>query len=249
MSSPRQIVLAALVSVLVVASLALLAWGPLSPDADTDTGDSDTEILARGVGLARETIYHSPQTPGYTAWTGAWTMPDDSLMVAFTQATGPVDPAARSQVSAELKRRVGFEDFPPERDFSGLRLSVKYLRSTDGGKSWKPAREDRYVAPIAQAYTPQPTIAPRDGTLIRRVNGYDIWSNPPIRRTAYLQRLDPGAKRWGPPQVLLDPRRRIYQISRMRRLKDGRIIALGAVGETPAGTPVPAAAQGTEAPT
>ncbi len=24
----------------------------------------------------RKTIYHSPQTPGYTCWVGAWIMPD-----------------------------------------------------------------------------------------------------------------------------------------------------------------------------
>ena len=38
----------------------------------------------------RQTIYHSPQKPGYTCWTGAWLMPDGDLMVAFTQATGPI---------------------------------------------------------------------------------------------------------------------------------------------------------------
>ena len=37
----------------------------------------------------RQTIYHSPQTPGYTCWVGAWIMPDGDLMTCFTQATGP----------------------------------------------------------------------------------------------------------------------------------------------------------------
>lgn len=36
----------------------------------------------------RQTIYHSPQTPGYTCWSGAWIMPDGDLMTCFTQATG-----------------------------------------------------------------------------------------------------------------------------------------------------------------
>ena len=35
----------------------------------------------------RRTIYHSPLTPGYTCWVGAWIMPDDSLMASCTQAT------------------------------------------------------------------------------------------------------------------------------------------------------------------
>jgi len=39
----------------------------------------------------RRTIYHSPQTPGYTCWAGIWTMPDGSVLVSFTQATGPLE--------------------------------------------------------------------------------------------------------------------------------------------------------------
>ena len=35
----------------------------------------------------RKTIYHSPETPGYTCWVGLWNMPDQSLLVTFRQAT------------------------------------------------------------------------------------------------------------------------------------------------------------------
>src|SRR2546421_2142066 len=65
---------------------------------------------------ARKTIYHSPQKPGYSSWVGAWIMPDDSLMVSFHQATGPVEGR-------------GVKDY----DYSGLQLANVYLRSTDGG--------------------------------------------------------------------------------------------------------------------
>ena len=34
---------------------------------------------------SHQTIYHSPQTPGFTSWIGAWTLPDSSLMVRFSQ--------------------------------------------------------------------------------------------------------------------------------------------------------------------
>src|SRR3954469_3800164 len=47
--------------------------------------------------FSRRTIYHSPQTPGYTCWVGAWIMPDQSLMVTFKQATGPLTGRARSE--------------------------------------------------------------------------------------------------------------------------------------------------------
>lgn len=234
--------MAVLIGGLAAAGLVLLFVGFPSSDSDSKDPAPMPDIRARAVGLDRETIYHSPQRPGYTAWTGAWEMPDESLMVAFTQATGPVDPAVRSRQPPAVLEKVGLPSLEPARDFSGLRLSVKYLRSTDGGKSWKPAREDGFSAPVVQAYTPQATLALPDGTLIRRVNGFDVWSNEPVRRTAYLQRLAPGAKRWGRPQVLLDPTRLTYQLSRLRRLKDGRIIGLGTVWETPAGSSMAALA-------
>ena len=37
-------------------------------------------------------IYHSPQTPGYTAWTTFWRTPAGELRLAFQQVTGPVKP-------------------------------------------------------------------------------------------------------------------------------------------------------------
>lgn len=227
--------LAALISVAAGVGLAIILLGSSASDSGKEP---PPEIVARGVDLTRHTIYKSPQRPGYTAWTGAWTMPDKSLMVAFTQATGPVDVSRRARVSAALRRRVGANAIPSGYDFSGLRLGVEYLRSTDGGGSWKRVREDRYNAPVVVAYTPQATLALPDGTLIRRVNGYDVWSNKPSLRTAYLQRLAPGAKRWSKPQILLDPKRFMYQISRIRRLTDGRLIALGGAWNTPAGTPL-----------
>ena len=234
-SGRREVAVAALISLLAAAVLAVLILGFPSSDSD---GESD--LLARAAGFNRETIYRSPQRPGYTAWTGAWEMPDKSLMVAFTQATGPVDPSKRSRVPAAVLRRVGATALEPQRDFSGLNLSVKYLRSTDGGATWRPAREDRYNSPNAHSYTPQATLALADGTLIRRVNGFDLWEDESGPRTAYLQRLAPGADRWSPPQVLLDPARFTYQLSRLRRLKDGRIIGLGGVWETPAGSSIAA---------
>lgn len=58
----------------------------------------------KAVEYERRSIYHSPQTPGFTSWAGAWTMPDGSLMVCFTQATGPVEghPRAPKEVQQRL---------------------------------------------------------------------------------------------------------------------------------------------------
>src|SRR5918996_1434947 len=65
----------------------------------------------------RQTVYHSPQTPGYTCWTGAWVMPGGDLMVAFTQATGPV--AGRAKAPKELMEKLTWY---PEYDMTGLDL-------------------------------------------------------------------------------------------------------------------------------
>src|SRR4051812_25351519 len=67
--------------------------------------------------FARRTIYHSPQTPGYTCWVGLWSMPDGSLMVTFKQATGPIKGRPRD---FELLKKLGMEREPPDRDFTGL---------------------------------------------------------------------------------------------------------------------------------
>src|SRR5581483_6063932 len=64
----------------------------ISPTVSATAADSPPETGGKLVAVeyARKLIYHSPQTPGFTSWVGAWTMRDDRLMVCFTQATGPL---------------------------------------------------------------------------------------------------------------------------------------------------------------
>jgi len=126
---------------------------------------------------------------------------------------------------------------PPTRDFWGLELAAKYLRSTDGGRRWSEVGSDRYRAAYPHGYAAAATIALRNGALLRRVNGYDLLHDRSVPHTAYLQRLYPGTRRWSAPQVLLDPKRYTYQLSRLRRLRDGRLVATGQYWDVPAGTP------------
>jgi hypothetical protein len=80
----------------------------------------------------RQTIFHSPQKPGFTSWVGGWTMPDGGLMVSFTQATGPV--AGRPQAPKDVQHRLTWP--PPEHpdyDMTGLDLRNVHLRSSDSG--------------------------------------------------------------------------------------------------------------------
>jgi hypothetical protein len=189
-------------------------------------------------------------------------MPDGSLMVAFTRATGPVDPSHRRLMPEPVlehdfgltERRSaspGYTHLDPRRDFWGLRQAVVYLRSTDAGRTWRPWRTDRFRALAPQAYTPQADIALPDGTLIRRLSGYDLRNDPTIPHTALLQTLHfdpasstPRAAGWSAPRPILhDPSICTYNISRIHQLSDGRLIALGGVWRYASGHSGPCAAQ------
>jgi hypothetical protein len=199
--------------------------------------DRESTIALRAVDLRRQTIYESPQDPGYTSWTGAWIMPDRSLMVGFVQATGPVEPGSRQRIPRSFLRALRLDEpLDPRRDFWGLETSVKYLRSADGGVTWKAVRTDRFRAQGPHGYTPQATLALGDGTLIRRVNGWDQRYDDSVPHTAYIQRLPRGARDWSEPRALVDPARYTFQFSRLRRLRDGRLIAIGVLWEAPAGS-------------
>src|SRR5437763_14429778 len=117
-----------------VRNLGLLCVPAVCPAAFTRAADApaggDRAWVARG--LRRRTIYHSPQKPGYTCWVGAWAMPDKALMVAFTQATGPV--AGRPAAPAAVVEKLGI---PKGWDFTGLDRRVLYLRSVDNGDHWE----------------------------------------------------------------------------------------------------------------
>src|SRR4030095_17230496 len=80
----------------------------------------------KGMDHVRKTIYHSPEKPGFTSWVGAWKMPDDSLMICFTQATGPVKDRPRAPQNIQKKL-----NWPPggdaRYDMTGLDLKNVHL--------------------------------------------------------------------------------------------------------------------------
>jgi hypothetical protein len=215
--------------------LAVIAAWQIESRSDSDAPRAIPSVHATG--LQRKTIYHSPQTPGYTSWVGAWTLPGGDLMTAFVQATGEVDPARRERAPAAVLGAFARPANDPAYDFWGLSLSVQYLRSSDDGANWDEYRSDPFHALIPQAYTPQATIELEDGTLLRRVNGDDLRNDSKIPHTAYLQRLEPSSDTWGAPQVMMDPSRYTYQVTRLRYLRDRRIIATGNYWKVPATTP------------
>jgi len=113
---------------------------------------------------------------------------------------------------------------------------IVYLKSTDAGQTWTTWRTESFQAIGMSAYSPQPTIALPNGTLIRRVNGDDLFNVKTIPHTAMLQTLKPRngsyPAKWpalgaAGQVVVKDPSVCKYQVSRIRRLNDGRYIALG----------------------
>src|SRR5713101_8036699 len=91
----------------------------------------------------RQTIYHSPQKPGFTCWLGAWTMPDGSLMISFTQATGPLK--GRPQAPKEVREKLTWPPpGAPGYDMTGLDMSNVHLRSKDQGKTWRQVSADPF---------------------------------------------------------------------------------------------------------
>lgn len=80
----------------------------------------------------RQTVYHSPQKPGFTSWVGAWLMPDGSVMTSFTQATSPLKDlrAAPKDVQEKLN---GPPKGSPGYEMTGTRTSVDSFQSCMNG--------------------------------------------------------------------------------------------------------------------
>jgi hypothetical protein len=176
----------------------------------------------------RRVIYHSPQKPGYTCWTGAWSMPDGNLMVSFTQATGAIggQPKAPQKIIHKLS-------WYPKHDMTGLDLRNVHLRLSDNGKMWKKVSEDSFKSPM-NGVTGEAEVALPNGNVICGVWRYYLLYNRELPKTGYLQRSLDGTQTWGKPETLLDPKMYSAWPKRLRMLKDGRLIALGGFARVPA---------------
>ena len=188
----------------------------------------------RIVEFSRRTIYHSPQTPGYTCWVGIWNMPDGSTMMCFTQATGPLE--GRPKAPTEIRKRLCW---PPaghgdSYDMTGLDLANVHLRTADGGNTWTHVSADPFRS-CMNGCTGEAETALPDGTILRGVWGsYLPYGDVP--QTGFIQRSTDGAKTWGEPEIVLNPDQCSYWPKRIRVLRDGRVIMTGAMAEVPAGS-------------
>ena len=64
-----------------------LAMGSCICMAQEQQGDVQVKV----VDFVEKTIYHSPETPGYTSWVGLWQLPNGTVCCDFRQVTGPKD--------------------------------------------------------------------------------------------------------------------------------------------------------------
>jgi hypothetical protein len=177
----------------------------------------------------RQTIYHSPQKPGFTSWCGAWTMPDGSLMVSFTQATGPVE--GRSQAPQDVQHRLTWP--PPGNpgyDMTGLELRNVHLRSSDGATTWQRVSADSFQS-CMNGVSCEAETALADGTVLRAVFGFYLPYNREFPQTGFLQRSSDGTLTWSEPEVPLDAAKFLMWPRRIRTLRVGRHVLLMGVAQ------------------
>lgn len=208
--------------------LIMLAVATISPEIVTGAD----RFLA--VEYQRQTIYHSPQSPGYTSWCGAWVMPDGSVMVSFTQATGPVE--GRPMAPQEVQHRLGWPPAGhPGYDMTGLDMKNVHIRSTDAGTSWQLASADAFKS-CMNGVTNEAQTALADGTVLRGVFGLYLPYNPELPQTGFLQRSGDKGKSWSKAEVPIDPSKYSTWPRRFRVLSDGRVVLLAGLTRSPAGS-------------
>ena len=152
-----------------------------------DNGDSNAGLVksVEAVGYVEKTIYHSPETPGYTAWVGLWQIPDGRIRCGFLQLTGPkgnIQSHTPNMESVDGGETWKMLPLPPTFFESGRGMavlsdgtlvrpvqispSVGYVqRSEDGGKSWS---EPIYLLPLETHYVGGATLLHplRDGRVV-----------------------------------------------------------------------------------
>lgn len=156
----------------------------------------------------QKAIYHSPQTPGYTAWTTLWRDPKGELRLAFQQVTGPVE------------------------EWSKRKNVTVILGSADEAATWEKIREAPartsavslgqgiYAAPGSSGFCGHGLVALKDGTLVT-----GLWAKAGEQGTSgYIQRSTDEGQTWSAPIYFRDPKAYRTYPSQVHQLHDGRLV-------------------------
>ena len=154
----------------------------------------------------QKTIYHSPETPGYTSWVGLWKLPNGTIQTDFVQATGPQ---------------------------SSPVVTYPALQSTNNGQTWTRIAGDTPPAGYSRgmAVLPDGTMVRPDWTGYNLVDGYMQY---PAGKFMGIRRSITGGVSWSQPISLVTTAG--YQLSiptLIKPLRDGRLVAMA--GLTPNG--------------
>ncbi|MCX7428380.1 MAG: sialidase family protein [Planctomycetia bacterium] len=212
-------------TILLATAIRVAPAGEANPEA---AGAPDWKVAD----FESRTIYHSPQTPGYTCWVYLWKMQDQSAMAGFYQATGPAE--GRPRAPMDVQKKLSWPHLSdPRRDMTGLKTCNVYLRSTDAGATWQTVSEDTFRSPMNGIVVG--TAGLQNGTILRAVSGPCLTDDPDLPRTGLAQRSTDVTKTWDKPASLLPPEEFTVLPVGIRQLRDGRVVVVGGVARVPCG--------------
>jgi len=160
-------------------------------------------VNVEAVDYQEKVIYHSPETPGFTAWVGLWRINDKKIFCDFRQLTGPKDNPKSAQ---------------------------PLLESNDEGKTWKvvplqpPAEGSGRNDGIFQTGREScrgMAVLDRGKTLVR-----PVWPADYQKDTGYLVRSTDGGKTWSRRIDIVPNDTWCAWPTNIRKLRDGRLVLM-----------------------
>ncbi|HOW71358.1 MAG TPA: sialidase family protein [Phycisphaerae bacterium] len=122
-----------------------------------------------------KTIYHSPETPGYTSWVGFWEMPDGTLYCDFRQVTGPKDKTVSTCPLMESKDKGETWKVTTDRQGDGTGSGGIFQMSQNSGRGMAVLKDWTMVRPVWPSGT---TSDPSTGYVVRSTDRGKTWSDP-----------------------------------------------------------------------